>query len=121
VVLTVPSTTDTIGLIGRKELQAMKSSAYLINIARGSVIDEPALLEALRNGTIAGAGLDTFMEEPLPPDSPFWDLPNVIITPHLGGRLENYYEVATDIFCENLCRFVDGRRLIKLVNKKRGY
>ena len=61
------------------------------------------------------------MEEPLPPDSSYWDLPNVIITPHLCGRLENYYEVATDIFCENLRRFVDGRRLIKLVNKKRGY
>ncbi len=121
VVLAVPSTADTVGLIGRKELQAMRSSAFLINIARGNVIDEPALVEALRSGSIAGAGLDTFIEEPLPPDSPLWDLPNVIITPHLAGRLENYYEVATDIFCENLRRFLDGRRLIKLVNKKRGY
>jgi phosphoglycerate dehydrogenase-like enzyme len=81
VVLTIPSTTDTVVPIGRKELQAMKSSAYLINIARDSVIDEPALLEALRNATISGARLDTlYMEGPLPPDSPFCDLPNVIIS-----------------------------------------
>ena len=121
VVLAVPSITETFSLIGRQELQMMKASAYLINIARGSVIDEPALIEALRNGTIAGAGLDTVTSEPLPPDSPLWELPNVIITPHLGGRLENYYDVATDIFCENLRRYLEGRHLIKIVNKKRGY
>ncbi len=121
VVLAVPSITETVNLIGRRELKSMKPGAFLVNIARGSVIDEDALIWALENNIIAGAGLDTFAEEPLQPHSRLWHFPNVIITPHLAGRLENYYDVATDIFCENLKRYLSGKRLIKLVNKKRGY
>jgi len=86
----------------------MKSDAYLINLARGGVVDEDALLEVLRFGGIAGAALDVFSQEPLPPDHPFWSLPNVLITPHVGGFNEGYARQAIPVVLENIRRFVAG-------------
>jgi phosphoglycerate dehydrogenase-like enzyme len=121
VVLCVPLTSETEGLIGERELQAMKTTAYMINIARGKVVDEPALIKALRKGWIAGAALDAFAQEPLPPGSDLWDLPNVIITPHVSADTDMYDERATDLFCENLRRYMAGEKLLNVVDKRRGY
>jgi D-2-hydroxyacid dehydrogenase (NADP+) len=108
VVLTCPLTPETENLIDAHALAAMKPSAYLINMARGRVVDEPALLAALQNGQIAGAGLDILWDEPLAPDSPFWDLEQVIITPHTAGETRRYEENVIDILLENLERLWRG-------------
>ncbi|MFC1908798.1 D-2-hydroxyacid dehydrogenase [Chloroflexota bacterium] len=121
VVLAVPSTQETYKFIGEKELRAMKPTAYLINIARGSIIDEDVLIRALSENWIAGAGLDVAATEPLPASSKLWELPNVIITPHIGGRFAAYNIVATRVFCENLRRYISGKKLLNLVDKKKGY
>jgi len=121
VVLCVPLTAETRGMIGRRELEAMKPTAFLINVARGQVVDEPALVEALKTGRIAGAGLDVFATEPLPPESELWDLPNVVITPHMGGSMEDYEGHALRIFLDNLRRFLAGQPLLNVVDKQRGY
>ncbi len=121
VVLCVPLTAETRGMIGRRELGAMKPSAFLINVARGEVVDEPALVQALKTGQIAGAGLDVFATEPLPPESEVWGLPNVLITPHMGGSMEDYEGRALDIFLDNLRRFLAGEPLLNQVDKQRGY
>jgi phosphoglycerate dehydrogenase-like enzyme len=86
----------------------MKRDSFVINLARGGIVDEPALVEALRNGTIAGAALDVFAKEPLAPNHPFWDMANVIITPHLGGFHDQYAEKALPVIEENLDRFLAG-------------
>jgi phosphoglycerate dehydrogenase-like enzyme len=121
VVLAVPLVQDTSHLIGEAELAAMKPSSFLVNISRGSVVDEPALLKALQEGGIAGAALDVFDTEPLPANSPLWDLENVILTPHSAGISEDYNARATAIFCDNLARYLAGEPLVNLVDKKRGY
>jgi phosphoglycerate dehydrogenase-like enzyme len=121
VVMAVPLIRETVRLIGEAELGAMKRTAYLVNISRGSVIDEPALLRALQEGRIAGAALDVFETEPLPGDSPFWDMENVILTPHSAGSNENYNSRATAIFRDNLARYLAGQPLINVVDKQRGY
>ena len=121
VVLAVPSTAETARLIGTAELQAMKPTAYLINIARGSVIDEAALVGALRDRQIAGPALDVFTKEPLPADSPLWDLPNVILTPHVSGPTPRYTERAVGLFRENLRRYLAGEPLLNEVDPNRGY
>lgn len=121
VVISVPLTEQTRGLISLKQLQIMKKSAYLINVARGPIVDEEALIQALRQNLIAGAALDVFNTEPLPENSSLWDLPNLIITPHIAGYVENYHQKATSLFCENLRRYINGKRLINVVNKKLGY
>ncbi len=121
VVLVLPSTFETVKMIGEKELRAMKSSAYLVNVGRGDTVDEEALIRALDENWIAGAGLDAYTREPLPVESKLWQLPNVILSPHVGGRLEDYSTVTTNLFCENLKRYVDGRKLFNVVNKKLGY
>lgn len=121
VVLAVPLTPQTLGMIGEAELRAMKPTAYLVNIARGEVCDEAALVRALEEGWIAGAGLDVFTQEPLPQNSPLWSLPNVILTPHIAGFSPNYEERAVDIFCENLRRYISGQPLLNVVNKTTGY
>lgn len=109
-------------MIGEPELKLMQRTAFLINIARGAVVDEAALLRALREGRIAGAALDVFTEEPLPPTSPFWDLPNVIVTPHIAGEPAGYAErVVTQVFADNLARFQSGRPLHNVVDLGRGY
>ena len=121
VVLCVPLTEHTRGLIGEAELRAMKPGAMLINIARGPVVDEAALVHALREGWIAGAGLDVFEQEPLPPDSELWDMEQVIMSPHISGGTEIYNQRAVGIFCENLRRYLAGERLTNLADRERGY
>ncbi|MFW6125795.1 MAG: D-2-hydroxyacid dehydrogenase [Chloroflexota bacterium] len=121
VVLAAPVTSETRGLIGEGALQSMKPTAYLVNIGRGDLLDEIALVRALEEGWIAGAGLDVFATEPLPTDSKLWELPNVVISPHVAGVMEDYAQRATERFVENLERYVAGRRLLHVVNKERGY
>lgn len=121
VAITCPLTPETAGLIGEPELRAMKKTAWLINVARGGIVQEEALLRALREGWIAGAGLDTFVQEPLPEDSPFWDLPNVILSPHTSWSSPQVRERSIALFLENLERFLAGEPLLNVVDKKRGY
>jgi len=120
-VITLPLTAETYHMIGERELRMMKPTAYLINVARGAIVDSKALIKALKEGWIAGAALDVFEEEPLPEDSEFWRLENVIITPHIAGMSPNYAERLVEIFCENLKRYLENRPLINLVDKKAGY
>ncbi len=108
VALTCPLTPETTNLIDARALAAMQPSAYLVNMARGRCVDEPALLAALQNGTIAGAAIDHFWDEPLLPDSPFWDMKNVLITPHTAGETRMYEENVLDILLENLDRLTKG-------------
>lgn len=119
VVVTVPLTSETRGLIGGDELAAMKPSAWLINIARGPVVEEAALLAALRERRIGGAVLDVFVTEPLPPDHPLWGFANVAITPHIAGP-STPDEIAV-IFNDNLRRYLAGRPLRYVVERRRGY
>jgi phosphoglycerate dehydrogenase-like enzyme len=121
VVLIVPYTSATHHMVGEAELRAMKPSAFLINIARGGVLDEAALLHALQEGRLAGAALDVFEHEPLPPDSPFWQMENVIISPHVAGYTPHYHERVFDLFAENLRRYMAGERLLNLCDREREY
>jgi len=121
VVLAAPLTAETRGLIGAPELARMKPTAWLVNVARGKLIQEDALVEALRAGTIAGAALDVFEHEPLGPNNALWALPNVIVTPHVAGFRGDYWEAATELFSENLRRFLSGQPLLNLVDKRAGY
>ncbi len=121
VVLTVPLTRETQGMIGERELRAMKPTAYLVNIGRGDTVQESALIRALREGWIAGAGLDVFETEPLPVDSPLWEMKNVIITSHYAGITPHYHERAMAIFLDNLQRYRAGEPLRNVVDKKIGY
>lgn len=108
VALTCPLTPATENVIDAAAFAQMKESAYLINVARGGCVDEPAMLAALQSGAIAGAGIDHFWEEPLPQDAPFWGLENVLITPHTGGETRMYEENLIDILLENLNRLWRG-------------
>jgi phosphoglycerate dehydrogenase-like enzyme len=121
VVLTVPLTPETEDMIGERELRAMKSTAYIVNIGRGGTIQEEVLIRALQNGWIAGAGLDVFETEPLPSDSPLWGLDNVIITAHYAGLTPNYDERAMSIFLQNLELYQAGKPLRNVVDKTLGY
>jgi len=121
VALTLPLTDETFHLIGEKEIAQMKNSVYLINTSRGKIIDEKALIYALKDKRIAGAGLDVFEEEPLSPNSRLYDLENVIITPHVAGTMVDYFQKVAEIFKENLKRFLGRRKMISLVDKKLGY
>ena len=121
VVIATPLTPETTGLIGTAELKAMKSTAYIINIGRGGIIDEEALIQALDEKQIAGAGLDVTAIEPLPTDSRLWDFENVILTPHVSGGMEDYMKRATDLFCKNLERYLNNKRLLNVIDKTRGY
>jgi phosphoglycerate dehydrogenase-like enzyme len=121
VVLTVPLTAQTEGMIAQSELQAMKRQAYLINVARGRVVDEPALIAALRERRIAGAALDVYWQEPLPPESELFDLDNVILSPHLAAATVRYDDLATQLFAENLHRYLAGEPLLNVVDKQKGY
>lgn len=113
VVLTCPLTPETEGLVGPAAFAAMKRSAHLINVARGAVVDEPALVEALRAGAIAGAALDVTVEEPLPSHSPLWAMPNVIITPHSAGETGLYERNVIDLLEENLDRLWRGEGALR--------
>ena len=121
VVLAAPHTDATRGLIGVAELARMRPGAVLVNLGRGSLVDEPALVAALRAGRIGGAALDVVRREPLAADSPLWDLPNVILTPHVSGLGPLYWERAVEQFAGNLERFIAGRTLLNVVDKRAGY
>jgi len=121
VALAVPLTAQTRHLIGAAELRAMRSDGFLINIARGDVVDEAALVKALQAGAIAGAGLDVFSAEPLAADSALWELPNALLTPHVSGYTPNYFGKMLTIFRDNLARFLEGKPLRNIVDKHLGY
>ena len=121
VVVSVPLTSDTKSLIGRAELEAIRPTAYLINVSRGPVMDEPALIQALKERSIAGAGLDVFYEEPLPASSKLFDLDNVILSPHVASATVRYDDMATQLFAENLRRYLAGEPLLNVVDKHTGY
>jgi phosphoglycerate dehydrogenase-like enzyme len=120
-VLVVPLTHETQGMIGERELRAMKPTAYLVNVGRGGVVRESALIRALREGWIAGAGLDVFETEPLPDGSPLWEMDNVIVTSHYAGLTPRYHERAMAIFLDNLRRYRAGEPLLNVVDKEIGY
>jgi len=117
-VLTMPLTDASRGVIGREVLAALPPRAWLINVSRGALVDEPALLEALRAGRLAGAVLDVFGEEPLPSDSPWWDAPNVIVTPHASGHTLRFFD---ELVVENVRRYLAGEPLLNPVDPERGY
>ena len=120
-VLAMPLTHETQEMIGERELRAMKPTAYLVNIGRGGTIQEGALVRALADGWIAGAGLDVFASEPLAPDSPLWEMENVVITAHYAGATSHYQERAMGIFLANLRRYRAGEALYNVVQKDLGY
>jgi glyoxylate/hydroxypyruvate reductase A len=119
--LCVPHTSETIGLLGAAEIASIKRGAVLVNIARGSVVDEPALIEALRSGHLRGAALDVVAREPLSADSPLWDMPNVLITPHSMSTGIDENERLTTLFCDNLRRYLSNQPLQNVIDKVRGY
>jgi phosphoglycerate dehydrogenase-like enzyme len=121
VVVILPATLETRKLFSAREFGAMREGSYFINVGRGSIVDEPAMVQALRSGRISGAGLDVFETEPLPADSPLWGMEQVIITPHTGGFTPEYFRRSWEIFSENLARYVEGRPLLNVVDKKAGY
>lgn len=121
VVLAAPHTPETKRLIGRAQLDRMKRGALLVNIARGKLVDDEAVIDALRDGRLGGAALDVFSQEPLDPSSPYWDLPNVIITPHTSGAMKDYWTPLVALFSDNLRRFEKGEPLLNVVDKVAGY
>ncbi len=121
VVVTAPRTPSTLGVFGRDAFARMKPTAYFICISRGGIADDEALLEALRTGQIAGAGLDAHGVEPLPPESPFWSLPNVVVTPHNGATSDGTVRRHQEIVADNIRRFVGGVPLRNVVDKAAGY
>ncbi len=121
VVLAAPLTPETENMIDARALSAMKPGAWLINVARGRLIDDRDLLRALKEGHIGGAVLDTFAEEPLPPTSPFYDLPNVIVTPHTSWSSGRVLDRSVGLFCDNLRHFATGEPLLNVVDPEAGY
>ena len=121
IVLTLPHTARTHHLINEELLKAMKSNCFLVNVGRGNLINETALIQALNEGWISGAGLDVFEEEPLPSDSPLWSKKNVIISPHISGFTPHYDHRAIDVFVENLRRYLNYEPLINVVDRDVGY
>ncbi|MDJ0755507.1 MAG: D-2-hydroxyacid dehydrogenase [Ardenticatenaceae bacterium] len=121
VVLTLPLTAETRYLIDESLLRAMKPTSILINIGRGALVNEADLVKGLKKGWIAGAGLDVFETEPLPADSPLWKMENVLLTPHVSGFTPHYDDRVTDIFVDNLRRYLAGEPLLNVVNRERGY
>ena len=121
VMVVLPGTDQTRGLIGRRELAALPAGAYLLNAGRGKTVDTDALVESLAAGHLAGAGLDVVDPEPLPPGHPLWAMPNVVITPHTSGLHRTYVAEATEVFLDNLKRFLSREPLAGLVDKTLGY
>ncbi len=121
VVVLLPVTPATRGLLGERELRSMKPSAVLINVARGVIVQEAALVRALREGWIAGAGLDVFQQEPLPPGHPLYALDRVIVTPHVSGITPRFFDRVAAAFCDNLRRYAAGAPLQHIVDVSRGY
>ena len=120
-VLAAPHTSETEGLIGAAELALLAPGAIIVNVARGALVDESALLGALRSGHLGGAALDVFRDEPLLPDSPFWTMPNVFVCSHSAGASDRENERITDIFCENLRRYLANEPLLNVLDPARMY
>jgi phosphoglycerate dehydrogenase-like enzyme len=120
-VIVAPQTAETEGVIGARQLRLMKRDAMLVNVSRGPLVREAELIEELQRGTIRAAALDVFEAEPLDPASPLWSMPNVLITPHVGGLRPDYWDLATDFFAQNLRRFQCGEPLFNIVDKEAGY
>jgi phosphoglycerate dehydrogenase-like enzyme len=121
VVLALPDTERTRGLVGAAELDLMRPGAVLVNVGRGSVLDEHALASRLASGRLRGAALDVFSREPLPADSPLWDLPGLLITPHVSGISRTFWRRQIDLVLENIDRYLRGRPLLNTVDKQAGY
>lgn len=121
VVLALPETPESVSLVDRELLAGLRDDCVLLNLARGSLVDEPALVDALRGGTLRGAALDVFATEPLPAGSPLLDLPNVLATPHAGSVSPRFWERQSDLMADNLGRYLRGEELVNLVDRKRGY
>jgi len=120
-VVVLPNTPATEHIISTAALEAMPSHAYLINVGRGPVLDEAALVKALNEGQIAGAGLDVYEVEPLDCDNPLWAMPNVILTPHIGSWTKDQADLAADVLIENVARDLAGRPLINVIDRELGY
>ncbi|MEO8285587.1 MAG: D-2-hydroxyacid dehydrogenase [Chloroflexota bacterium] len=121
VVIAAPRTPQSEGMIGKEQFAVMKPGAVLINISRGALVDQPTMIEALQQGRLGGAGLDVVEPEPLPEDSPLWDMSHVLITPHVSGSNPNYNKRVTELFTDNLARYLKGEPLKNSVEKERGY
>jgi phosphoglycerate dehydrogenase-like enzyme len=121
VVVSLPLTPDTRHFLGPREFDVMKPGAYLVNVGRGPIIDQNAMIAALNDGRMAGAGLDVTDPEPLNPESPLWDMENVILTPHSSGARKNYYDVGCELVAENLRRLLSGRELINQIDRTHFY
>jgi phosphoglycerate dehydrogenase-like enzyme len=121
VVLAAAGTPETDNLIDRAAIEAMKAGAIFVNVARGNMVDEPALIEALEAGRLAGAALDVARDEPLPPGSSLWDVPNLLISPHSSPSQDRYFEMVFELFVDNLGRYVSGQPLRNVVDLKSGY
>jgi phosphoglycerate dehydrogenase-like enzyme len=121
VLLCTPVTPATTGIMNAARMSKMKPDAYLINVARGPLIDEAALLDTLQHRRIAGAALDVFNQEPLPADSPFWSLDNILVTPHTAAVTDRLWERHYRLIVDNMKRFLAGERLLNEVDKSRGY
>jgi phosphoglycerate dehydrogenase-like enzyme len=120
-VLAAPMTEGTRGMLGARELSLLPPHATLVNVARGGIVDEAALIDALRGGTLRGAGLDVFATEPLPDDSPLWTMPNVLVTPHVSGVTHGFWRRETDLIVENVRRYLASEPLLNTVDKQAGY
>jgi phosphoglycerate dehydrogenase-like enzyme len=121
VVVSLPRTRETMGTVGAKELAALPPHAVLVNVGRGGVVDEDALARALRAGRLAAAGLDVFCQEPLPPDSPLWDVPNLLAAPHIAALTVDHADLVADVLHENLRRHLAGKPLVNVVDMDDGY
>ena len=121
VAICAPLTPETHGMFDDAAFEKMRSHALLINVTRGKIVDGPALLRALTSDNIGGAGLDVTPEEPLPTDSPLWDLPNVIVTPHVAGGSPIRLDRSVQLFCDNLERLLVGKSLLSVIDKEKGY
>jgi len=121
IVVTLPLTPETRHFLGAREFAAARPRAYVVNVGRGEVIDQDAMIEALKSGRLGGAGLDVTTPEPLDTQSPLWDIENVLLTPHISGAKQGYNDEACEVFVENLRRLVAGRTMVNLIDRQRGY
>jgi len=122
-ILALPATRETAGILSRERIALLPPTAYVVNVGRGSAIDQDALVEALQSRRIAGAALDVMTPEPLPPDNPLWACPNTVLTPHVSGNMSLGLtcQLAVDLFCRDLANYAAGRPLAQLVDRARGY